>query len=183
MECRWHFAVYIALTESRSENHSITHFSLIIFNDHTLTAWYQVYIYISLSWSHSYSVMSAPHILRACLRFLPVRLRYRLALIGAQVTLQPHCRSWQALNCRCKSGWKTKCIIGMFLRFIYIYILHIYNIYQRKSNSKVFHVHNCIGLETCIYIMYLYIYILYHRKSNSKVLHVHNCTEWNAMRI
>ena len=48
MECRWHFAVCIALTESRFENHSITHFSLIIFNDHTLTAWYQVYIYIHI---------------------------------------------------------------------------------------------------------------------------------------
>ena len=164
MECRWHFAVYIALTESRSENHSITHFSLIIFNDHTLTAWYQVYIYISLSWSHSYSVMSAPHILRACLRFLPVRLRYRLALIGAQVTLQPHCRSWQALNCRCKSGWKTKCIIGMFLRFIYIYYTYI--IYT-KERVIVRYFMVTIALDwkhVYIYNVFVYIYIIPPKK-------------------
>ena len=127
---------------------------------------------IMISWSHSYSVMATfcqyydimITLLQRDVRTTPVRLRYRLryrlALIGAQVTLQPELHWIAAVRV---VGKQSASLVCFWDSYIYIYILHIYNIYQRKSNSKVFHVHNCIGLETCIYIynVFVYIYIYY----------------------
>ena len=149
MECRWHFAVYIALTESRSENHSITHFSSFSMitllqrdtkythhycHDHTLTAWCPHH---TLLQRVDGSFQSGWGIGWRCL--------WPKSPCNLSVIRDKH---WiAAVRVVGKQSASLVCFWDS-----YIYILHIYNIYQRKSNSKVFHGHNCIGLETCIYI-------------------------------